>query len=619
MRSRNDFRFTTPLGRRSFVAAAVTGGIGLAASSAFALRQSPGPAGSAGTPAASPIASPVASPQASPIATPTPAVTSLPGSTPVTSFPLEVIRDQRPVESTEPVSGGDLRLFVQSADLGNFSPVSFRQDFQVACSLYDPLVWLDEVTCEPKPCLAESWKWSSDGLTLTFTIRDGVSWHDGSALTADDVAFSFVVYQQDIDSAVSGFFSLVSDIHSADDRTVVVTFDRIDGSFLFNAGNLFIFQANQYGFAWSSRAQGERTLNGYDWSKNPPIGTGPWRIDAASSSQVTLTRNAKYWAGPPHAERLILTAEDDLAKRIDAWKEDKVDIIWPVTPLETSKLIEEPGRLYAAESLRTLFAAYNFNNPTRIAPDLFSSVDFRQALLLAMDRDKYQQSIFGSFIDTSKAGSITQPWARDERIVNPARNLDIANSRLDAMGWVDNDGDGIRETPAGDILSLVAIVQAGDQPELIQILLQLDADFRQIGVSLTVEELEPDAWTARWTTTHDFDLIGYSLLTYGAFDEFDLYGSAWDIRANQAGWNPGGYANEAVDAAIAEWFGTTDIEAMKVALYKLQRAVTDDPFGLFFGFPQDPVLVRSGILGYQPNKIWQSWNTRMLWKSTRSS
>ena len=235
-----------------------------------------------------------------------------------------------------------------------------------------------------------------------------------------------------------------------------------------------------------------------------------------------------------------------------------------------------------------------------------------------MNRQGYQQSIFGSFIDTEKASSINQPWARDERIVNPQRNVDIAKQLLDSIGWVDNDGDGIRETVDGDVLALLAIVEDNAPQELIQILQLLDRDFRDIGVSLTVEVLDQTTWTDRWVNTHEFDLIGYSLLQYGAFNEFDLYGSAWDIRVNGNGWNPGGYANEAVDAALQEWFEAYEIDDMTRALYKLQRAVTDDPFGLFFGFPQDPVLVRPGILGYQPNKMWQSWNTRSMWKSTES-
>jgi peptide/nickel transport system substrate-binding protein len=601
-----DSRKFRTLDRRALIAASVTGGIGLISARALATQDS--------TPGSFATSSPGASPVASHAATPI----LFRNASPVADFPLDVIRDQRPLETTSPVTGGELRLFIQGSGLEDFSPVSFRQDFQVACSIYDPLVWLDEVTCEPKPCLAESWSWSPDGLTLTFTIRSDVSWHDGTSLTASDVAFSLIAYQQDYSSAVSGFFSLVSDIKSTDDQTVKISFSEVDGSFLFNAGNLLIFQSNQYGFAWSSRPLGERSLDGYDWNRNPPIGTGPWQYDSASPTQVVFRRNETYWAGPANADRLLLTVEDDPAKRLDSWKRNEVDVIWPIPPLQTADLLQEPGRLYAADTLRTLFAAYNFDNWARVNPYMFASVELRQALLLAVNRDAYQQSLFGSFIDTAKAGSINQPWARDERIVNPARNIDMANRLLDSIGWFDNDGDGLRETPEGDILQLVAIVESDAQPELIQILQSLDRDFGDIGVALTVDILEPDAWTERWVTTHDFDLIAYSLLEYGAFNEFDLYGSAWDIRTNNAGWNPGAYSNETVDSALAEWFAAYRIEDMQVALYKLQRAVTDDPFGLYFGFPQDPVLVRPEVYGFQPNKIWQSWNTRNMWTTRQS-
>lgn len=592
--------------RRALIAASLTGGIGIASTRVLA---QPGPS-------TTPVASPVPSPAVIPTVEPTSPPPALPDASPASPLPLTVIREQRPVESTDPVAGGDLRLFVQSADLADFSPVSFRQDFQIACSLYDPLVWLEDVTCEPQPWLAESWTWANDGRELTFTIRDDVLWHDGTPLTASDVAFSFTVYQQDFASAVSSFFSLVTCIESRDDRTVVVSFSEPDGSFLFNAGNLLVFQSLQYGFAWSSRRIGERSLDGYDWTANLPIGTGPWRLDSITESRLTLVRNEEYWGAAPYADRLILSAEDDLPTRISAWKQDEVDLVWPIPTFETSSLVSEQGRLYAADSLRTMFAAYNFDNPARLTPALMSSIEFRQALLLAMDRERYQRSIFGSFINTSKAGSISQPWARDDRIVNPQRNIDIANQLLDSIGWIDNDLDGIRETPEGDILTLVIIVENDASPELIAILQSLDGDFREIGVSSVVEVLEPAAWSDRWVNTHDFDLIGYSLLGYGAFNEFDLYGSAWDIRSNLAGWNPGGYANESVDTALDEWFAAWEVDDMQLALFKLQRAVTDDPFGLFFGFPQDPVLVRPGVLGYQPNKIWQGWNTRGLWKNS---
>ncbi|MEJ7838564.1 MAG: ABC transporter substrate-binding protein [Thermomicrobiales bacterium] len=599
------------LDRRALIAASITGGIGIA--SARVLAQ---PGQSTPVPPGTPVASPVSSPVASPTPEPTQPLPQLPDASPASPLPLTVIRDQRPIETSAPVAGGRVRMHVQSANLDDFSPVSFRQDFQIACSLYDPLVWLDDVTCEPQPWLANSWSWTADGLELTLLIRDDVRWHDGTPLTAADIAFSLTVYQEDYASAVSGFFSLVTTIASTDERSVVVTFAEPDGGFLFNAGNLLMFQSRQYGFAWSSRPLGERSLNGYDWSENFPVGTGPWQLQEQTETGLTLQRFDDYWSDAPHLDHLILMAEDDLETQLDMWKQDELDIVWPIPPADTNDLVSEEGRLYAADSLRSMFAAYNFENPARLTPSLMSSLELRQALLLAMDRERYQRSIFGSFIDTTQAGSISQPWARDERIANPVRNVDVANQLLDSLGWVDRDLDGIRETPEGDALALVAIVQNDAPAELITILQSLDSDFRDIGVSLIVDILDPTAWAERWVVTRDYDLIAYSLLGYGAFNEFDLYGSAWDIRSNQAGWNPGGYANDIVDAALAEWFGAFEIDDMRLALYKLQRAVTDDPFGLFFGFPQDPILVRPGLLGYQPNKMWQGWNTRLLWKPT---
>ena len=595
--------------RRHLLSIASLGAAGIVTGRSLALQPEATPPGSvAATPLASPAASPVASPAASPVATPE----QLPAGGAV--FPLEVIRDQRPVEGSEPVRGGELRMFIRPDDVTNFNIASFRQDFQVGCSLYDPLVWLDEVTLEPQPWLAESWKWSNNGLTLTFVIRDDVTWHDGSPLTASDVAFSFIVYQQDVDSAVSGFFSLVDRIASTDERTVVIDFAAPDGSFLFNAGNLFVFSSQQYGFYWSSQRLGERSLNGYNWQVNRPIGTGPWKLKDASETALTMERHDGYWAGETWFDTLQLTGQDDKPGAIDAWKLDEVDVVWPVAPLETTNLIQEEGRLYAADSLRTLFAAYNFNNPARFAPDLFAAFDFRQALLLAVDREGYRQAIFGSFIDIDDAGTITQPWARDPRIVSPKRNVAKANELLDDLGWRDNDGDGIREAPSGDVLNLNLIVREGANADFIALLQGLDHGFREIGVSLAVEILSAPEWTDRWVNTHEFDLIAYDLLQYGAFDEFDLYGSAWDIRTNMNGWNPGGYRNADVDAALDEWFAAYEIDDMRLAMYKLQRAVVFDPIGLFFGFPQDPVLVRPGVLGYQPNKMWQTWNTRGMWK-----
>jgi peptide/nickel transport system substrate-binding protein len=557
-------------------------------------------------PAGSPAASPAASPVASPVATP------LPDPVPPTS--LTIVREQRPVAAGTPVKGGDLRLFVRGADLTSFSPVAQRQDFQVPISFMDPLVWIDEVTMEPKPWLATSWTWSKDGLSLTFELRDDVTFHDGSPLTPADVAFSLVVYRDDYQSANANFLALVNRVDATGDRGVTVSFDEPDGAFLFNAANLPIFKRAQYESQWGKDIPGERSLNGYNWSANVPLGTGPWKIDEVRNDGITLVRHDNYWAGAPNFDRLILTAEDDQRKRLDAWRKGEADIVWPVRSTEMGDLWDEEGYLYVAEAPVVFFAAFNFANPANATPEMMRDPALREALSLAVDRRGYARETFFDFIAEKKAGTITQPWAHDDSLANPDFDIDRANQVLDEGGWQDVDGDGLREDAASNKLDLYCIVAETERPELLAILDRLGEDFAKIGARLTVQRLNPDAFDARWTENRQYDMIALSLTQYAAFAEYDLYGSAWDIRSNRTGWNPGGYSNETVDAAINEYFAAWNIDDMRAALTKLQRAANEDLFGLWFGFPHDLALVRDDIQGFVPNKMYQTWGTRHLWR-----
>jgi ABC-type transport system substrate-binding protein len=109
-------------------------------------------------------------------------------------------------------------------------------------------------------------------------------------------------------------------------------------------------------------------------------------------------------------------------------------------------------------------------------------------------------------------------------------------------------------------------------------------------------------------------MVAFSLVDYPAFNHFDLYGTAWDIRANTRGWNPGGYSNAEVDAAIGAYFASVTTEDMRNALTSLQRAANSDLFGLWFGFPDDLVLVRQDIQGFLPNMYIQTYSTRSWWR-----
>lgn len=504
-------------------------------------------------------------------------------------------------------------------DFDDFTPTAFRQDFQIAASYLDPLIRVDDVSLEPRPWLAESWSWSPDGLALEIALRSGVTWHDGTPLTAADVQFSLLCYRDDYDSAVAFMLTVVRDIEVSGHTTLTVTFDEPDGTFPYNAGNLPIFSQAQYEAHWTRHPIGDRTLGGFDYGDSQPLGTGPWILEDRSETEVRFRRNDDHFAAVPLAESLTLTVEEDSDAQLDAWRSGDVDLIWPFDGSRYDELRDEEGHLVAADSTISFFAAFNFGNPTRIDPGWMASPGLREALTQAIDREGFTESIFGGFIDVDRAGIMTQPWAIDPTVRNPKRNLIAARRLLADNGWVDWDGDGVLDSPTGDRGAFVCIVSEGADSNLLSILHTLNTDFNELGFELEVQRLSAEDFATRWTASFDYDLIAITLNQYAAFTEFDLFGSPWSIRRNLAGWNPGGYFNPEVDEAISTYLQSWKVEDMKAALDTIQRVTNDDPFALWLGFPQQPVLVRPDIAGFQPNKMWQSANTTSLWHDDQAS
>lgn len=532
---------------------------------------------------------------------------------------LQVIRDARPVYELSPTEGGQLRLMIETAANDDFSPAAFRQDFQIMASYLDPLVWIDEVTMKPVPGLAERWEVSADGTTITYFLRQGVEWHDGSSFQARDVVFSFYVYRDDLDSAVRNFFVNMQSAEAPDRDTVVVTLSSPDANWLLNASSQFIFQRAQYTRYWNDRPEGQRTLTGFDWDDEPAIGTGPWKLDRSSENVARFARNDDYWAGAPHFEELSIQVEGDSGARLAAWKAGEVDLLWPVRYETVVAASDTPGKLYVANGAAVMFAAFNFENPESNPTTFMSDLRIRQAMSLAIDRNRYATEVFGGFIQVDRAGTVAQPWANNPAVSNPPRDVETAKTLLAEAGWTIPAGRTLAQNANGIDLTMSVIVR-NDAPQALTTVLQRVAeDLLAIGIELRIRALSPERFFSVWTEERTYDLIAYAYNLFPGFTDFDLYGSNWDIRQNPQGWNPGGYRNETVDAAIREFLQADSESYGYDALQTLQQATNDDLFGLWFGFPQELTLVRPEIQGFQPHILWGTWNTRTLWRQSETS
>ncbi|HET9659250.1 MAG TPA: ABC transporter substrate-binding protein [Thermomicrobiales bacterium] len=575
----------------------------------------------AGTPsplAASPAASPVASPSATATATVTPSPTPVPDP----FGDIEVLTGERWEYEGDPKASKTLTLFVQGAEANlDFSPASYVQDAQITTSYLDPLVGIDKATMEPVPWLAEQWIWSDGNQTVTFSLRGDVTWHDGRKCTADDVAFSFTVYRDDIDSAVRNFFTTMDSVEAVDDRTLKVNLTAPDGNWILNASSLPIFSEHQYGDYWNGQPEGERTLTGFDWEKSTPVGTGPWKVTEQKSDAVVMAPNEDYWQESPAFTKLVLRFTESQDDRIARWVDGDGDLLWPVSPLDIPALKDTEARLYASNGAQVAFAAFNFENLAREQfPQMLTDTRVREALNLAIDRDRYATETYLGLIDQSAAGTVAQPWAYDPSVTNPGRDVAKAKKLLADAGFHDVDGDGLLDDPTGNPFTLTAIVRSDANPILIALLNGLVEDFAEIGATLAVDQLAPADFFDTWASARAWDLIAYSYALYPGFTDYDLYGSNWDIRINPQGWNPGGYDNDDVDDLLKKILISPNLNSQAGLLTRLQETVNgEDLFGLWFGFPNDLVLARMDIQGFQPNKYLPAIDARLLWRDDKGS
>jgi peptide/nickel transport system substrate-binding protein len=469
----------------------------------------------------------------------------------------------------------------------------------------------------PVPWLARRWEWREQGLELIFALRDDVVWHEGSPLSAADAAFTFEVYRSDTDSIVSGLFALVESLDAISDRELRVRFTARDPNWLFNVATLPIVSREQYGEFWQGLPASGRSLSGFDWSRSIPVGTGPWHVAEWDATQVMFTRFDRYWGRGPWLDQLEIAAMDGPRARLEAWQDGESQVIWPVRLPQLQDLNGATGTLYPVPAASVMFAAFNFANPNQPDGSLWTDLRVRQAASQAINRERYAEEVFSGFTRWQAAGTVAQPWAHDDDLTSPAFSPEAASVLLTESGWIDYDGDGVLEDVNGRQLRPVAILREDSRPELAAVLARVARDLASVGIILSIEVLLPDAFDERWITRRDYDLIAFAYDQLPGFTDFDLYGSAWDIRTNPAGWNPGGYANADADEAIEEFLGTVSVVRQAAALRRLQRVVDEDLFGLWLGFPQDLVLIAPGIEGFVPDMAWQTARTWELWRASR--
>ncbi len=256
------------------------------------------------------------------------------------------------------------------ADVDTLHPTDFSTTVELGVlnQIYDTLLYYSpDGTKDPEPRIAESYEISDDGLDYTFHLRDDVTFHDGTPVTADDVVFSIELYKA---SEYQGSqISMLSSVEATDEHTVVCHLDAPYSPFLQGICSPMI----------ASKAYYESSEDDF---VNNPIGTGPYKfVSRAKGSNIKLEANEDYYRGAPEIKEVTFEVIPDSSTKAIALQTGEVN--FAEIDSATKPQLEANPAITIAEVPTSTFSYIAMN--TEKEP--FNDVKVRQAINYAIDRD----------------------------------------------------------------------------------------------------------------------------------------------------------------------------------------------------------------------------------------
>lgn len=409
----------------------------------------------------------------------------------------------------------------------------------IRSTVFEALVFINPETLQADPMLAESWETSADGHTVTFKLKPGVTWHNGSPFTAADVVYSIKRVQ---DPAVGSPFApqlvAVSGVEALDDLTVKLTLANTVPGIL---SNLAVIQMVN-----------EATIGAINTA---PVGTGPFKFAAwAPGDRIRVEAYPEHRSAPKLAAIEWRIVPDSQA-RLAALQDGTLHL---VALAEGKDVVQAQGAGIGVIQTKPYILYENFNINTKRAP--FDDKRVRQALAHAFDRESYAKTVWFGFArpTINPVPPEMATYLPDSSGLYPF-DLDKTAALLAEAGFS-------KENP---LKMEILTIQGFDTLKSMALVLQ--DNLNRLGHEVTVRELEVTVWIDRILTKPDFDITTDNFNT-GPEDPASMFNSpnlAPASNVNQ--WNPEGYADLVARAAA-------EIDpAKQVALYQeLQKLILEE-------------------------------------------
>jgi len=410
-----------------------------------------------------------------------------------------------------PKQGGTLTVALQSP-AQSVNPRAFTDTSAVYVNrqIFDSLVDQDPKTGEILPWLATEWHVNETATEFTFHLRDGVTFSDGTPLTADVVKANFddiIANKAKLNPAIAPVVKELTGATVADPKTVTVTFAKPQAAFLVTAARV----------AFAIQAPATLALP-WDQRVDKVIGSGPFVLDAFGTNQITLNRRADYaWAGESlrhtgaaHLDKIVFKVVPESSVRTGSLQSGQVDVIADVPAADISTLRNGGQQLVTTPNPGLVWGLVPISERTPL-----NDPNVRRALTLALNRTEIRDTVLTEDFATATSVLARNTPGYVDLGTSLAFDAAEAGRLLDAAGWT-RTGDNVREKD-GKKLTLVAawfrISSAAQKSlELIQ------AQLAKVGVDLQlleqtgqqiVEGLKEVKYDFFWTngTSADGDIL----------------------------------------------------------------------------------------------------------------
>jgi peptide/nickel transport system substrate-binding protein len=498
---------------------------------------------------------------------------------------------------------GDTIVVGSIGDASNLIPMlaSDSASHDISGLIYNGLVKYDK-DLNLVGDLAESWEVSPDGLTITFHLRRGVRWQDGTPFTAEDLLFGFrTITDPKTPTAYAGDYLEVKQAEIIDTYTFRVTYRKPFAPGLTTWGNLVILP--------------KHLLEGQDITKSKltrePVGTGPYKFKQwLTQEKIVLESNPDYFEGRPYIDDYIYRIIPDPATMFLELKAGGIDWMG-LTPIQYLRQTDDPAfkrqfHKYKYLPFSYTYLGYNLQSP------LFKDKRVRQAISYAIDKEEIIKVVLLGLGEISTGPYKPGAWYYNPHVKYYPYDPDRAKELLREAGWQDSDGDGILDKD-GDPFKFTILLNWGNQSRLSSAEI-IQWRLGQIGIKVKLRVMEWASFINEYIDKKRFEAVILGWSTGVDPDQYDIWHSS---KTDYKELNFISYKNEEVDDLLEKARRSFDREERKRYYFRFQEILAEEQPYTFLYVPYALPVIHARFRGIKPAPAGITYNFIRWYVPTR--